>query len=124
MNSIPSGKHLPAPDGHIDISGIDLKAATTAPNPLRRQKRRTRSAKGVENDLIAKGTIPYGVGDQSNRLDRWMSVQVLHPAGPERVCPGIMPDVRAVAAVAAQFHRVQVGQGTDPKDTFSSCWLR
>src|ERR1700680_3200238 len=115
MNSIPSGKHLPAPDGHIDIPGSNLKAAPTAPNPLRRQKRRTRSAKSVENDLIAKGTIPYGVGDQSNRLDRWMSVQVLHPAGPERVCPGIMPDVRAVAAVAAQFHRVQVGEGPDPK---------
>src|SRR6202163_1644899 len=118
MNSIPSGKHLPAPDGHIDISGIDLKAVTTAPNPLRRQKRRTRSAKSVENDLIAKRAILYGVGDQGNGFHRRMGVQVFHPAGPERVCPGIMPDVRAVAAMAAQFYRVQVGHGTDPKDTY------
>src|SRR5260221_11498443 len=47
-----------------------------------------------------------------------MSVQVFHPASPERICPGIMPDVRAVAAMAAQFHRVQVGQGTGPKNTY------
>ena len=59
MKGVASSEDLPAPDGHIDISGIDLKAVTTAPNPLRRQKRRTRSAKSVENDLIAKGAIPF-----------------------------------------------------------------
>src|SRR5260221_10649031 len=118
MNGVPSSKHLPAPDGDIDISGIDLKTVATSPNPLRRQKRCARSAKSVEDDLIAKGTIPYGVGDQGNRLDRRMSVQVFHPASPERICPGIMPDVRAVAAMAAQFHRVLVGQGTGPKNTY------
>src|SRR6202521_2237850 len=101
MKGVASSEDLPAPDGHIDISGIDLKAVTTAPNPLRRQKRRTRSAKSVEDDLIAKRAILYGVGDQGDRLDRRMSVQVFHPAGPERICPGIMPDVRAVAAMAA-----------------------
>ena len=61
MNGVASSEHLPAPDGHIDISGIDLKTIATAPDPLRRQKCCTRSAKSVENDLIAKGAIPYGI---------------------------------------------------------------
>src|ERR1700680_2380152 len=42
-----------------------------------------------------------------------MSSHIIFPA----ITIGLASYLRAVAAVAAQFHRVQVGQGTDPKDT-------
>jgi hypothetical protein len=45
-----------------------------------------------------------------------MSLQVFHPAGPECIGPGIMPNVGAVAAMTAQFNRVQVRLGTDPEN--------
>src|SRR5262249_15568379 len=47
--------------------------------------------------------------NQRDRLDRRMRLQLVQAARPERVDPGVMPDVGSRAAVAPKFNVVEVG---------------
>jgi len=115
MNSVLSGKHLPSPDGHIDISGVDLKTVATASGPLRRQKRRTRSAK-VSRMIWLRSVQSFMASTiRAMGLNGWMGVQSLPSCRPERICPGIMPDVRAVAANDGPIPLCSGGAGYRPE---------
>src|SRR5439155_1708528 len=49
------------------------------------------------------------VGNERHRLDRRMELKLVQAARPERVDPGVVPDVRPRATVASQFNVVEMG---------------
>src|SRR5262245_17186867 len=99
-NGILSRKGLPALDGDVDEAGLDLECVGSAPDTLRCQEGRSGPTEEVEHDVAATAAVPYRVCNQRDRLDRRMRLQLVQAARPERVDPGVMPDVGSRAAVA------------------------
>ena len=58
------GGPLPAPDGNIDIQGIDLDAVAPAVGTLRGKDRRAAAAKGINNDVVLLCNVEQGVRDE------------------------------------------------------------
>ena len=100
---------MPALDGDVGEAGLDLERVGPAPNALRCQDGRPRPTEDVEHDVAATGAVPYRVGNERHRLDRRMELKLVQAARPERVDPGVVPDVRPRATVASQFNVVEMG---------------
>src|SRR5262249_57095255 len=92
-NGILSRKGLPTPDRDVDEAGLDLERVGPPPDTLRCQEGRSGSTEEVEHDVAATAAIPYRIRNQRDRLDRRMRLQLVHAARPERIDPGVMPDV-------------------------------
>ena len=56
MDDISFGEGLPAPDGDIDETRLELQHIGFAADALRRQKCCPRTAEGIEDDVAAPGT--------------------------------------------------------------------
>src|SRR5688572_10708498 len=110
MQSNAAGQLLPAADNRIDIAGIELDPETTPPRPFGGYQGCAAAEKAVEHDIAASGAVEDRIGDQRHRLHRRVQrQQVAFPglAG-ERVDPGILPDIAAVATKAAKLDVVAV----------------
>src|SRR5262249_59680115 len=105
-NGILSRKGLPALDRDVDEAGLDLECVGSTPETLGCQEGRSRPTEEVEHDVAATAAVPHRIRDQRDRLDRRMRLELVQTARPERVDPGVMPDVGSRAV------------------PISSCWLR
>ena len=70
MNRILFGEGLPPLDSDVDEVGLDLERVGLPPHTIRRQDGGPGSAKAVEHNVTAPGTILHGVRHQRHRLDR------------------------------------------------------
>src|SRR5262249_45129895 len=114
MTGTAAGQRLPAVDGRIDITRIELEPAAAPAGALGRDHRRAAAEKGVEHNLAAGRAVEDRVGDHRHRLDGRMQRQeiALLAASGERVGPGIVPDVAAVAPKLAELDIVAVRPAT------------
>ena len=97
------GAGLPAPDGEVAIAGVDFDGAGCALGSLGSQKDRAATAERVENEIAAALTIPDCIGNQADRL--WRGV-ISPCAGSLDRAGGILPHVRARAAILAELEIV------------------
>src|SRR5262249_14786271 len=96
-------------DSDVDKARLDLEHEGPPPDTLRCQEGRAGPTEEVEHDIAATAAVPHRIRNQRDRLDRRMRLQLVQATRPERVDPGVMPDVRSRAAVAPQLNVVEVG---------------
>src|SRR5262245_33920045 len=108
----------PASDRYVDVSRIDVEAAKAPSHPLGSNECRPRAEEEVENEVTATRHVLDRIGHQSAGLDRRMQGQILATATLERIDGGIVPDVRAIASVLAQLHRVEMRHVADPEHEY------
>jgi len=84
---------LPATDGDIDETRLELQHIGFAAYTLRRQECCSRPAEGIEDDVAALGYVLHCIGDQRHRLDGRMCPQIVETPSPERIDNRIMPDI-------------------------------
>jgi len=111
---------LPAPDRDVDISRIDFDAARSAPRPFSRDHGCSRSHKRVQDNAIAARAVFDRISHQRDRFDGRVHGKFLKPPGARGADPGILPDIRATAAILAEFKVIDVGArtGFPDKDEF------
>jgi hypothetical protein len=102
--SVVLGKNLPAAEDPITIDRIEFTDSCAPAGLMRRDQSRTRAAEKIKHDASAARNVFDGVGGHRNRLDRRMEAKLFKPAA-------ILPDVRPVAAVLAEFEAVEMGGG-------------
>src|SRR5262249_29338823 len=109
MNGVLARERLPAFDRDIDEARLELQRIGPPPDPLRRQNGRSRPAEGVEHDVAASGAVLDRIGDERDRLDGRVGLELVETPCAERIDAGVMPDVRPRSAVAPQFNVVEMG---------------
>src|SRR5215218_3251254 len=77
-------------------------------NTFGRENRRSRPTKGIDDDLAATCAILDGVRHHHGRLDGRMRLQIVKTLGPERIHPGVVPNIRARSTVAPEFDVVEM----------------
>jgi len=82
VNGILAREGLPALDGNIDETRLELERVGSAPDALRRQDRRAGTTEGVEHDVAAACAVFYGIRDQGDRLNRRVGLQLVEAASP------------------------------------------
>src|SRR3981081_378543 len=102
----------PTQDG-VAIGRVQLDQPRQASGLLRSNQGRSGPAEGIEYDLAASGTVSDRLGDQCPRLDGRMHRQVFPARGSERVDPGIVPNIGAVAPSIPEPKIVGVGGGAN-----------
>src|SRR5271165_2500791 len=110
MDGMVTGVALPAPDGCVDINGIELDAMADAANPLGSNQGRAAAHEGIENHIAAAGAVKDRICDHGHRLHRWVQSEkiTLLALSPEVGYPGIIPDVGSVTAILAELDIVPV----------------
>ena len=116
MDRIPAGEGLPPSDGDVDVAGVDLQTVGTTAHTLCGHERGAGSAKGIEHDLSPPCAVLDRVRYQGDRLSRRVRPKLVHAAGAEAVDAGVAPDIRARAAMTAEFDVIEMGLLADPKD--------
>ena len=111
MDGILSCKGLPAPDGDIDQARLDLDRVSAASDPLCCQDGCAGAAECIEHDVAAAGTVLDGIRHQRDRFDRRMALQLIFAFRTKCVDAGVVPDIGAGAAVAAEL---DVADTVDP----------
>ena len=80
-------------DNCVGIVGINLDAIGTPSGLFSCDQRRTTAGEGIENDPPALGAVQNRIGNQRQRLDRWVhgkfGIAVLAKGVPARVIPHI-----------------------------------
>ena len=107
--SRPHTRAQPA-NRHVAVGRIDLDAVAAAAGFLRGDQGRARTDKGVQYNALSMRTVPDGIRNHGHGLDRRMQAQII-PVAAKAVNASIAPDVRAISAVLAEFHIVDVGRG-------------
>src|SRR5712671_1589075 len=99
-----AGQLLPSADNRIDIARIELRPVAAPAGALGRDHRGAAAEEPVEHDVAAGGAVEDRVGDQAHRLYRRVQCQEVPLLGlaRERVGPGVLPDIAAVPAEAAE----------------------
>ena len=69
VDRIAPGESLPAADGDIDVSGLELQSKRSTTHPFGGQHRGARTAKSVEHDIVAPCAVLHRVCHQGDRLD-------------------------------------------------------
>jgi hypothetical protein len=82
-----SGQRFPAPNGNVDIDGVDFQGAGLAAGSLGGNQNCAAAAEGVEDKLAPSGAVPDCVGDKANRLDCRVHLQFVHSLGPNELTP-------------------------------------
>jgi hypothetical protein len=103
-----SGTFLPAPDSDIAIKRVDLDQSRSAAGFVTCDQRAATSAEGIENDVVAPGTVLDRVGDQLNRLAGRMHRKFIIATRPKRIDAVIFPNVSSRAAKLAKLEIVNV----------------
>lgn len=104
-----SGYVLPTLDRGIDIERIDLEAIAAPAGLLGGENRRAAAAKGIENDVVTLGRIQDRVRHHGDRFDRGMQVKSASPSFAwKAIGAGVVPDICAIAAEAAELDIVAV----------------
>src|SRR5258708_9191200 len=103
-----AGQSLPAPNGDVDISRVDLQWARLAVGSLRRDEDSAATSTRVENNIALFGTVPDCICNQANRLDCRVHLQLVHTARAKRIDPGIIPYIGPVASVLAKLKIIEV----------------
>src|SRR5262249_12621692 len=98
----------PAFNGHIDISRIAVEPTQTPPGPLGCRERRSEAKKEIKHKITVPRYALDRIGNHPLRLDRRMQGKTLPPAPPHGVHRRIVPDIRAVAAMPAEFNHVEM----------------
>src|SRR5262245_57336949 len=93
---------LPTPNRHVDAVGFDLNSAGDPARAFSRKEDGTAARKWVEHEVAATSAVSHGIGDHAYRFDSRVRLQVGITALPERVCAGIVPHVRPIAAFLTQ----------------------
>src|SRR5262249_36141014 len=102
-----SGESLPAPNGDVDQSRIDLDQPGSAIGSLGRDETRTGAAERIEDDPLPIRTVPDRIGHQGDRLDRRIRGKLASRAH-ESILTRVIPDIASVAAVLAESDMVDV----------------
>jgi hypothetical protein len=106
-DGLQSADRMKPPKDHITIKRVELDAKTAAPSPLGSDQRRARAGKGIENDAFTARAVAYRVCNHRHRFHGGVKLEI-RAAIPEAVDARIGPDIRAVAAVFAEFDVVGV----------------
>jgi len=99
----------------IAVGRIYLDAIAPASGLLSCNQCRAGADEGVQDDALPVRTIPNGVRDHCHGLDRRMQAQII-PVAAKAVNASIAPGVRAISAVLAELHIVDVGRGARLKN--------
>ena len=105
---VSSGKFLPTANGGVDVKWIQLHSIAASAHALGSDDRRTRSEKGIQNNIPAAGAVAHRVGNQRYRLHRWVNGKVVEAAGAKRVDAGVGPHVTSIPPVPAELDIVSV----------------
>src|SRR5207302_11186309 len=110
MTGSLAGQGLPTADRGVDIGGLQFEPATVPPGALGGDQGRAAAEKGIEHDLAAAGAVAQCIRHQGHGLHRRVqSKQIALAARPtERIDPGVVPHIAAVAPVAAELHVIAV----------------
>src|SRR5437868_4782315 len=104
-----SGQVLPAADRRIDIERVDFDQPGAPASSLRRNQCRPGAAERIKDDVILVGAVANRIGNQSDRLDRWMKRKFsLCGVGPY-VLTRVIPNICAVPAESAELDVVDMG---------------
>src|SRR5947209_9579411 len=110
MTSAAAGQCLPAADDRVDITGIELKSVAAPAGALGGDHRRAAAEKGIEHNVAAGRAVEDRIGDHRHRFYGRMQrrqIALLAAVG-KGVCPGVMPNITAVAAKLAELDIVAV----------------
>src|SRR5205085_191852 len=99
---------LPAPDCEIDIELVELDHPGDASGALGGQQRRAAAAERVEDDPVPPAAVADQIGDEGQRLDGGVQVELATPGRVQTVDTRIVEHVAAVAAVGAEAEIVDV----------------
>src|SRR5262249_31632003 len=113
VDCIPAGESLPAADGNIDKTRLDLDRASVAAPRSGRHDSGARPTKSIEYDIATTRAVLDGIGNESDRLRGRVRRELIHAAGAKRVHPGVVPDIRAGTPVSAQLDIVEMRSLTD-----------
>src|SRR4029077_11926427 len=92
---VPASEGLPAADGDVDKSRLDVQRTGMASHPLGSDDGGARAGKSVEDNIAPPCAVLNSVGHQGYRLGGRMRAKLPHVAGTERGHSGVAPDVRA-----------------------------
>ena len=95
MSSLPTCKRLPAANGEIGQTRLDLYCSSTAADPLSGHHRRAKAREGVEDDIAASCAVFKGVNHEGDRLGGRTRAKFVHAADAECVHRCIAPDIAA-----------------------------
>src|SRR5579883_2468943 len=109
---------LEPPDYDVAIKRVEFEKIAASLSLLRRNQRGPAAAERIEDDPTPLGTVLDRIHHERDRLHRRMHRQLLLAAGPERIYPGIAPEVRAVASGLAEaeiidMRRLAILKGKD-----------
>src|ERR1700730_4743539 len=115
-----SGRCLVPPKYDIAIGGVIFDETGSASGLLCSDQCRAGATKWIEHDIAPTAAVLDRIGNKSDRLDGWVQSQFLRSPRSETVHPGVVPDVRPIAASLAKAKSVQVGSRSDleNKDEF------
>jgi hypothetical protein len=99
---------LPACDGDVDVTRIDLDQKGLPPCLFGGDQGGPGAAERIEDDAVAVRTIADRINDKGDRLDRGVQRELALRSAAEDVLARIIPDIGSVAAEAAEFNVVDV----------------
>src|ERR1700732_2867760 len=102
------------------IGGVIFDQTGSASRLLCSNQCRAGTTKRIEHDIAPTATVLDRIGNKSGRFDCWVKRELLHSPCSETVHPGVVPNVRPIAASVPKPKRVLVRGGSDleNKDEF------
>jgi hypothetical protein len=101
------GEHE-APNRDIDVLRVKLNRSRASTRLFRGDQNRSAAAKGIENETPPLRAILNRVNDHRNGLHRRVHGQFIHSSGSHGIYTVIVPHVRAMPPILAQFEGVEV----------------
>src|SRR3954451_18015343 len=113
---VPAGKGLPAADGDVDKTRLDVQRTGMASDPLGSDDRGARAGKSVEDHIAPPCAVLDSVGHQGDRFGARMRAKLPHVAGTERGHSGVAPDVGArTPPMPLELDIIEMWRLPDPK---------